>query len=439
MVVQVLRMLVLSLLFTLPILLITSIGSGNLGLLAALGVLLILYPVVPVAVISVLTLALVRFVPPGRGKEALTVFGILVAVGVNVLNLLFNPAFNPALGRRMGPAAIPDLAWASAPWLPSGWAGRTAAAAMTGDWKTATGWIAVLLLASAAVFGLAMTLGGRLYLSGWLQIVPTRRRSGRTARSVARWLTLPGLDPVVTAMVGKDWRIRTRDLAQLARFAFPAIFLIAIFGVRAGSLVGLVHSMGTGPLAAMVALLPAWVLLLSLSSGLGLSAVSLEGKAIWVYLASPNDFRRFLQAKCWSAAVPTLAVVLVVGLIAQLLIRPGLVWSAGALALLAAQGGAITVLMVGVGALWARFDWTDARRMISPAAAIFGVALQVGVTAATGLVVFGAIGLARLAGLPVAPAWFSSLLISALTAALVAFGVLMLARQRLRTLTATGR
>jgi hypothetical protein len=437
MVVQILRMAVLSLLLTLPTLVILSLANGNLGLLPTVGLLLVLYPILVVAVISALTLALVRFVPPGRGKETLTISGIVLAVGLNLLNLIFNPAFNPGLARRAAPT-LPDLSWASQPWLPSGWAGRAAAYALAADWRGAAGWGVVLLVASVAAFSASVALSGRLYLAGWLQVMPKRKRqTSRTAP--ARRLTLPGLDPVVTAMVAKDWRMRTRDLAQLARFAMPAIFLISIFGVRAGSLLGVVRSVGPGPIAAMIGLLPAWVLLLSLSSGLGLSSVSLEGKAIWVYAASPNDFRRFLQAKCWSAGVPTLALVLAVGVIAQILIHPGLVWSAGALAMLAAEGGAITVLMVAVGAIWARFDWTDARRMISPAAAILGLTLQLALSGATALVIFGAVGLARLVDLPLAPTWFSALLASGLTASLIAFGVLLLAHQRLRTLTATGR
>jgi hypothetical protein len=214
----------------------------------------------------------------------------------------------------------------------------------------------------------------------------------------------------------------------------PAVFLLAVLGLRANSLLGVVGSFGPGPVAAMIGLAPAWVLLLSLSSGLGLSAVSLEGKAIWVYAASPNDVRRLLQAKCWSTGIPTLAAVLTAGIVAELLVRPGLIWSAGALAVLAAEGGAITILMVAVGAIWARFDWTDARRMISPAAGVLGLLLQVLLTGVTALVVLAGLGLARVADLPLAPTWFSALLVAGVTTSLVAIVALLVAHQRLRNL-----
>src|SRR5206468_11537061 len=89
----------------------------------------------------------------------------------------------------------------------------------------------------------------------------------------------------------------------------PVAFLVIIFGLRFPGLLSSVRGLGQGPAAAMLGLIPAWVLLFSLSISLGLTAVSLEGKGIWIFAASPNTTLRLLQGKCWSTALPTSMLV----------------------------------------------------------------------------------------------------------------------------------
>src|SRR5207302_1200940 len=131
------------------------------------------------------------------------------------------------------------------------------------------------------------------------------RLPGASARlSPTKWPTRTArarlIPATATALVLKDWRLRRRDLSQLTRVLMPMAFLGLFLLLRSRPLFDLVHSVGRGPLAALIALAPAWLLLIALTSTLGLSAVSLEGKAVWVYLASPNSTRELLSAKCWS-------------------------------------------------------------------------------------------------------------------------------------------
>src|SRR2546422_304346 len=245
-------------------------------------------------------------------------------LGITLLTFLLNPALRDSgFTRRSQAPSLPDIPLASAPWLPSGWAGRSAAAILSGDWLSAIGWVLPLLAASAAIFAVGTVLSGRLYLAGWIQAVPPRRRQAGSTRGRRLQGALPLIPPVLAAIVVKDWRMRTRDLAQLVRFAMPVAFLLIIFGLRFPRLLGSVRSLGEGPAGAMLGLIPAWVLLFSLSISLGLTAVSLEGPAIWGFAASPNTMLRLLQGKCWSTALPTTAVVAVrVGLLGALLPPP---------------------------------------------------------------------------------------------------------------------
>jgi hypothetical protein len=435
MVVQVLRLLLLSLVFTLPALLVLAVANHNFAIPLIFAALYLLYPVSIVVIISLVSLLLVRFIPVGRGREVVTIFGVVLALGINLLNFLFNPALrDPGFARRGAPPSLPDVPAASATWLPSGWAGRSGAAILRGDWSVATEWALVLLAVSLAIFVAGTMLSGRLYLAGWIQAVPPRR--SRPAGSRTRRLSgaLPLLSPLLVSIVVKDWRMRTRDLAQLVRFVMPVVFIFVIFGLRFGGLRSAVQSLGDGPAAAMVGLVPAWILLFSLSISLGLTAVSLEGKSIWVYAVSPNTTLRFLQGKCWSAALPTALLVAVVALAAEILIRPGWLWAATAILLAVAQAVTVTTLMVGIGAVFARFDWTDARRMLSPVGVVIGIALFGIITGGSAILLAISLALASATGFSTFTTWLAAMTLAVGGAVAVAVLGVLIGNERLRGL-----
>ena len=436
MVVQVLRLLLLSLVFTLPALLVLAIANHNPLIPLIFATLYLLYPVSVVVIISLLSLLLVRFIPVGRGREIVTLFGVVLALGINLLNFLFNPALRDSgFARRPGvPPSLPDVPAASATWLPSGWAGRSAAAILRGDWPVAAEWVLLLLAVSALIFAAGTIVSGRLYLAGWIQAVPPRGRRTPGVRSPRLRGALPLLSPVLASIVIKDWRMRTRDLAQLIRFVMPVVFIFIIFGLRFGGLRSAVQSLGEGPAPAMVGLIPAWILLCSLSISLGLTAVSLEGKSIWVYAVSPNTTLRFLQGKCWSAAVPTALLVGLVALAAEILIRPGWLWAATAVLLAVAQAVTATTLMVGVGAVFARFDWTDARRMMHPVGAFIGIALFSVITGGSALLLAISLAVASTTGVPLFSTWLAAMTLSIGGASAVAVLGLLIGNERLRGL-----
>jgi hypothetical protein len=436
MVVQILRLLLLSLVFTLPALLVLAVANHNPLIPLFFATLYLLYPVSVVVIISLLSLLLVRFIPVGRGREVVTLFGVALALGINLLNFLFNPALRDGgFARRPGvPPSLPDVPAASAPWLPSGWAGRSAAAILRADWVVAAEWTLLLLAVSAAIFAAGTILSGRLYLAGWIQAVPPRRRRLPGLRTPRLSGALPLLSPVVASIVIKDWRMRTRDLAQLVRFVMPVIFIFIIFGLRFGGLRSAVQSLGEGPAPAMVGLVPAWILLFSLSISLGLTAVSLEGKSIWVYAVSPNTTLRFLQGKCWSTAAPTAFLVGLVALIAEILLRPGWLWAATAVLLAVAQAVTVTTLMVGIGAVFGRFDWTDARRMLNPIGAFIGVGLFAVITGGSAILLAISLALASATRIPLFSSWLAAMTIAIGGAIAVAVLGLLIGNERLRSL-----
>lgn len=434
MVVQLVRLMLLGLLFTGPALVVLAIATHDPLIPLAFALLYLLYPVYIVVIVSLLSLLVVRIIPPGRGREILALLGVLLALGINLINFLLNPALRFSAGgprRLLRPSAL-NLPNVSNPWLPSTWAGRAAAAVLTGDWGTALLWIVILLAASALLFAVGAMLSGRLYLAGWVQTVrPRRRRQVAAGRPPRR---LPMLGPVEAAIVVKDWRMRTRDVAQLVRFAMPVVFLVIIFGLRFPELPGSVARLGQGALPAMLGLIPAWILLFSLAISLGLSAVSLEGKSIWIYAVSPNSTLALLQAKCWSTALPITAVVGLVAIGAEIVIRPGWPWALIAVLTGMALAAAVCAVMVGLGAVFARFDWTDARRMINPAAVFLGMAVFAVVSLVIGVLFGIALALASASGLPVLTTWPVAMLIAVGATTAVAALALLSGNERLRGL-----
>jgi Putative ATP-binding cassette len=435
MVVQVLRLFLLSLLFTAPALVLLAIVNANPLIPLTFAMLFLLYPVFVVVIISLMSLLLVRIIPVGHGREVLTLFGVALAIGINLANFLLNPALrDPGFARHPGVApSLPDIPAASSTWLPSGWAGRSGAAVLGGDWVTAGQWMLLLLAASAAIFAAGTVLNGRLYMAGWIQAVPPRRRHA-TPRVRRLRGALPLLSPVLAAVVIKDWRMRTRDLAQLVRFVMPVVFIFIIFGLRFPRVLGAVRGLGEGPPAAMIGLIPAWILLFSLSISLGLSAVSLEGKSIWVYAASPNSSLRFLQAKCWSTALPTAFSVALAALTAEIIIRPGWLWAGTAVLLAVADAAAVTTLMVGIGAVFARFDWTDARRMMHPVGVFIGMGLFSIISGASALLLVISIALAAVTRFPLFTTWLAAMTLSVGGAIAVAALGILFGNQHLRGL-----
>jgi hypothetical protein len=300
---------------------------------------------------------------------------------------------------------------------------------------TAAGWVLVFLLASALLFAVGATLSGRLYLAGWIQTVRPRKRGARQVRtSRARPGRLTTLGTVTAAMVVKDWRIRTRDLAQLIRFIMPVIFLVIIFALRSPRIPEAVQQLGSGPAAAMLALIPAWILLFSLTLSLGLSAVSLEGRNIWIYAASPNSTLELLAAKCWSTALPTAIVVGVVSVISEAVIRPGWGWAALAVVAGIALSAAICAVMVGLGAIFARFDWTDTRRMTNPAAVFVGMAVFAILTLGSIVLFAISVALSSATGFPLLTTTLAAMLIAVGGTVSVAALSLLVGNQRLRSL-----
>jgi len=98
------------------------------------------------------------------------------------------------------------------------------------------------------------------------------------------------------------------------------------------------------------------------------------------------------------------------------------------------QAAAVTALMVAIGAVFARFDWTDVRRMLHPVAGLLGIIGFFTVIGTSALLMAVALALATAAHLPLATTWLASLTFSAGGAIAAAALALLLSASRLQRL-----
>lgn len=402
-------------------------------------------PLLPVSLMALLVMVAIRFVPASRGREVVGLLAITFAMGLEIVNIGFNPAYTAARSGRSGRqllAGLAQSAFAAPPFLPHGWGARAVADALFGRPLVAAGWTALIVGAGLLAIWASVTLSTRVYVNGWSDYAP-RPRQARSAADPGRAPSGTGAATPVLARLGfnsaslavmtKDWRTRRRDLVMLMRMVLPVLAL-GLFAFRGGgALNGFTHIRG-GPLAASIALVPIPLVTLGLATALGLTSMSLEGGAIWMYVVSPNSLSRLLLGKVLVAAPPVAAAAVTVAGFTEVLVHPGIGWAVPAILLAAVFGGSLAVVMVAVGGLFPRFNWTDPRRMISPVGAWVGLAAQLAMVVMVAVLVSAGILLGRFGLLPAGAAYGGGLLLAAAACLGMALVVLSAAEARLKTI-----
>ncbi|HEV1997486.1 MAG TPA: hypothetical protein VGR61_05070 [Candidatus Dormibacteraeota bacterium] len=409
--------------------------AGLLGL-----VVLLTLPMLPVAIVSTAVIGAIRFVPPDRGRAVIAGMAVLLAVGLNIANLVLNPTSGStgraglkAFGTRAASSPL-----ASTPWLPTGWGARAIADGLYGRWLPAIGWC--FLVAGTGLLALVVSIqvSGRIYVSGWSE--NGARRGDTTGTEgpahtgpVSLALNQLGVDRAAVAIFSKDWKTRRRDVVMLVRMMIPIAFL-AFLSFRTARNLGVFGGLPPGPFPASLALVPIPILTLGLANSLGLTSMSLEGGAIWMYAVSPNRFSRILMGKLLVAVPPVALVALLSSIFTETLTRPGWSWAIPAVLLATVFGACLAAALVAVGGLFPRFNWTDSRKMVSPLGSWAGVVVQWGTVLAIATSLTVALALARFHVVPVRPAYLSGVGVAAGICVAVAAAALWAATARLRSI-----
>jgi len=333
-----------------------AVGYGG-AYAAVLPLVLLLLPLLPMSLGVLVTMALVRIIPPQRLRELMALLGGLMGFMLYVGTQLVGT------GRRRGRTleVAASLLRFDVDWLPTAWAARLLVAAGRGNVWQFLQYAALFLLATCGVFALTIALAERLYYEGWSGLAGTaggrvRRRGDRT-RLHSRSTGGPG-----GAILHKDLRMLPRDPQRLSQLLVPlglsVFWAWQLLGMRVGR-----RGTESGILTSLVSV--ALFVCILVGSNLGLTGLSREGRTIWLLKIAPISPWPILWSK-WAVAflpfpfVGTLAVVLI-GWLRQ----PPAAELLQAWAVVLMTGAGVSGIATGIGAAYARFDWTQPQRMAS--------------------------------------------------------------------------
>jgi ABC-2 type transport system permease protein len=365
---------------------------------------LLLLPLLPTGLGALLVMAVVRVIPARRAREIVGVIGGLVGVSWYIFS-----QFSQQLGPQVVNARVLDyLRRFDNPLLPSAWAGRAVVAAGQHRWPELALYGGLFAALSIGVFIGCLALAERLYYAGWSNMSTqggrVRRRKTQdegprempsAGRSLAFRLSSMVLPEQSLAVLRKDLQIFPRDLRNLQQLIFPVV-LAGIWTfqlLRGGPAFGgggrsrdFFQMLGTLASAGI-----SFYICLVLSSALGGSGISREGKAFWLLKAAPISTRRLLLGKLVLAYLPFPTVGTLFVIFLSILQRSTPADFVRALALVLLGGLGTTSITLALGAVFPKFDWENPRQQTS---------LRAGCLAPILYLVYVALALGTVLGLP---------------------------------------
>jgi ABC-2 type transport system permease protein len=322
--------------------------------------------VIPPSLIGTTAAVLIaRAVPARRAKSALVVLSLvglcLVILGMRWMTpeRFLRPKIDPDLGITLAAIAQP-----ASPLLPSGWM----AEAICNNRPDAI----AKLLALAAVSCMGAFLLVKRHQPDGANKIMTERTA--TVRPVAVRFLKRILRPWPTAVrlvAWKDLLVFWRDPAQWSQLiVLLALVILYVFNFRQFSTE--IASRWLRDVISFVNLGMAGFVLVAVANRFVYSAVSLEGRAIWLIRSSPYPIAELLKAKAWVSFVPLLLLAEAITYFANLALGVSNSFQTASILVVGLMTWALTALGVGLGAIAPRFDLRDPAQIgMSPTGIVF--------------------------------------------------------------------
>ncbi|HUE77526.1 MAG TPA: hypothetical protein VMM83_06250 [Longimicrobiales bacterium] len=319
--------------------------------------------IIPAVLGSAVTLVLVNIFPARRARDLLALLGLLAAAGVILLFRLLRPeqVMSPE-GFNSLVDFIAALQTPGTVWLPSDWAAEAIMAPLR---TRSADWFPLLLLTStaAALLVAGSWLHGRFFAEGFSRAQEgASLKEGASGGSGLLERIFRGAAPPMRALVVKDIRTFFRDTTQWSQLILLAVLVVVYVynikvlplftGVEVGFfLVNVISFLNLG-LAGFV--------LAAISARFLFPAVSLEGRTLWLLRSSPLMLRRLIWSKYWVHVVPLLVLALLLTGGTNLILQVGPFMMVVSLVTITMITFAIASLALGFGALFPRFDTSNA-------------------------------------------------------------------------------
>jgi ABC-2 type transport system permease protein len=332
---------------------------------------------IPTSIAFVLALVLGRLLSARRTRQTLI---LLATVVFTILFVLF---------RRLEPERFIDpdqrapllevlgaVQGGDSPWLPSTWA----AEALWSHVATLPGASGhprtMLVLGAAAAFFCAGWVFRAVYFTAFSRAqegmgsgLGQRRRGENTAsrrtldelvRAAAK---RPGSGSPRRALALKDLRVFARDTAQWTQLlllgALVAIYVVNFSYIRSAGQSGIISATGLH----FINLALGGFVAVAICVRFAFPAISLEGRAFWVVLRSPNAMLDLLRGKWLALSLPLAAVVVVLVTITSTWLGSGLLLTGLAALTIVPLVVGLCGLALGLGARFPRFAIDNAAKI----------------------------------------------------------------------------
>jgi ABC-2 type transport system permease protein len=335
--------------------------------------------VIPAGLGMLGTMLLMRYFPAQQTHKALTVLSVCFMAALVMLIRFLRPerlvreAPDEILLQFLDSLKTPDL-----PLLPSTWAAKALLAGSDATPGDAIGHVALLWGGALVIFALTVWVASQVYYTGWsggitvMRSTPLRR-PWRTER-----VLLPVLRRCPSAIRGlvlKDLKLFFRDPAQWSQLLLlGALAVIYLFNIRNLPL----HTLFLKNFISILNLALAGFVLAAVAVRFVFTSTSLEGRSVWIVLTSPMAFRGFLLEKFCMYLGPLLVLAETLVVVSNLLLKADAYLMLFAVVVILLITCALTGLGVGLGAMYARFEYDNIAQTAASTGGILYMVLSLG-------------------------------------------------------------
>jgi len=297
-------------------------------------ILMLAVPILPLTVSALLVMLLMRFVNLRRHKDLLAIAGgiliFMLSIGISMYIQKIPGNTERIQNFLMGQTGLAEIMGKRFP--PLLWAVR----GLSQGGLTGIGNLILFLVTCAILFALLMALSNKVFYKALLagQEVSRKKKALTDEQKEKRYGKASGQ---ITAMMKREWKLLVRTPVYVINSLVgvilgPIIFIIMIFVRRSDPELAEMFSEITKPEAAPYVLLGGVALML-FTSGMNLvasTALSREGKTIWIVKMIPVTARQQVSAKLFVSLLVSAVGVVTTALIMLIYFKLPLLWVVGA-------------------------------------------------------------------------------------------------------------
>ena len=357
-----------------PLMIYGVIGSETWYYFVSLFFVILLLPVMPLCVATILVMLIMRFTPFARNKDRFSMVSGLLAMGLALVFVYFSQSAGTASQEdllNLLQSGTQDLSRITSVFFPGV---SFAVSALAADSLiTAAGQLFLLLLTTGAAVAITLFAARRLYFKGVIGLSSSAARKIVYTDEMMRKQTKAGSS--FLALVKKDLLILVRTPIffmnnVLMNFLWPAFLLIPALSTgipidEVKSMLGQFNlSMTASDGSLGIAIAFAAACFVSGTNGITQSALSREGK--WVYLMKiiPVSYNKQIAAKIFTGFGISMAGLLLIVFLVAVLLQPGFLLIL--LILLVIPGAVMLNGTVGIifELLWPKLQWDNEQKAV---------------------------------------------------------------------------